>query len=146
MVSSYAGNTEWDRARAKAFELVQNQFGSLPLNCQDLDRNLKRLQDAIINAYKIPIAFTDQANENLYQRAYKEQLELKKHAWESMFETHGCRDIIENIRLQSGAVKETQFAIKSEQQVLGSVDKNQNTYLIAGGAVLLIGLFIILQK
>lgn len=146
MVSSYGGSTEWDRARAKAFELVQNQFGSLPLNCQQVDRDLKRVQDALVNAYKMRVTFDSMGNANLYERAYKEALEFKKSSLESIFETRGCRDIIENIRLTTGAVKETEYAIKSEQQVLGKTNKDQTIYIGIGAVVMMVGLYIILQK
>jgi hypothetical protein len=144
--SNLFGNTEWERAKINAFELVQNQFGSLPFNCQSLDRDLKRLQDAIANAYKMPLSFDQQGNANLYQRAYKEQLELKKKIWESTFSSKGCRDIIENIRLTSVAIKETENAIKSEKEVLTTSDKDQNIYIGIGAVVLLVGLYIVLNK
>ena len=151
MVSSYSSGlmgsgTEWDRARIKAYDTVQNQFGSLPLNCQGLDRDLKRLQQAIIDAYKIPLTSNPNGSQELYNRAYKEALELKKNGWEVMFESRGCRDIIENIRLTTGALKETEYAIKSEKQVLEVNNKDQNIYIGLGAVVLLVGLYMVLQK
>lgn len=146
MVSTLAGNTTWDKAQAKAFDLVQNQFGSLPLNCVSLDKNLKDLQQAIINAYKMPLSFDEQGNADLYQKAYKAQLELKKSNWESVFATHDCAGVIEKIRLQSMANVETTSAIKQETSVLGTNNKNQNLYIGIGAVVMLVGLFIVLEK
>jgi hypothetical protein len=146
MVSSYAGTTDWDGARARAFEVVQNQFGSLPYNCQTLDKDLKRIQEAIIKGYRMPLSFDRQGNANLNQRAYKEALESKKASLESAFQTRGCRDIIENIRLTTVGLKETEYAIKSEQQVLGKSNKDQNIYIGIGAVVMLVGLYVILQK
>ena len=81
----------------------------------------------------------------MQQKAYLEALELKKHAWESTFATKGCRDIIENIRLTTGAVEESKFAIKAEQQILPANQKDQSLYIGLGAVVMLIGLYIVLK-
>ena len=151
MVSSYSSGlmnsgTEWDRARIKAYDAVQNQFGSLPLNCQGLDRDLKRLQEAIIDAYKTPLSSDPRGSQGLYDRAYKEALETKKQGWETMFDSRNCRDIIEDIRLTTGGVKETEYAIKSEKQILTTDTKDQNIYIGVGAVVMLVGLFMVLNK
>jgi hypothetical protein len=129
----------WDVAKQKAFERVRNDFGALPYNCQDLDKQLKKIQDVILTAYK-------SADISLEQRAYREELALKKNYFEGLFSSHNCRDVIENIRLTADAVKETEYAIKGEQQVLGKNNKNQNIYIGIGGLVILVGLFVILKK
>jgi hypothetical protein len=133
------GNTEWGRAQELAYEKVQNEFGSLPYNCVSLDKDIKRISDKLLaERKKSPLP-------NLQQKAYLEALELKKHAWESTFATKGCRDIIENIRLTTGAVEESKFAIKAEQQILPANQKDQSLYIGLGAVVMLIGLYIVLK-
>jgi DNA gyrase/topoisomerase IV subunit A len=134
-------NTPRNNALAKAYDLVQSQFGSLPLNCVSLDKELKTLQQAIIDAYKTPLS----SDEEL-QKAYKEQLEAKKASWENIFADHKCRDVIEKIRLASIANTETTSAIKQEESVLGKSTKNENTYIGIGAVILLVGLFVVLKK
>ena len=145
-MASLLGSSESEKANAKAFDLVQNQFGSLPYNCASLDKDLAKLQDAIINAYKMPLTLDELGHADIYQNAYKAQLELKKTAWQSMFSDHNCRDIIENIRLQSMAVTQTSSAITQENSVLGASTANENIYIGIGGLVMLLGLFIVLKK
>jgi len=133
------GSTEWGRAQEAGYEKVQNEFGSLPYNCTSLDKDIKRISDRLeAERKKSPLP-------SLQQRAYMEALELKKHAWESTFATRGCRDIIENIRLTTGAVEESKFAIRAEQQVLPVNQKDQNLYIGLGAVVMLVGLFIVLK-
>ena len=48
MVSSYGvgimgSSTEWSRAQESGYEKVQNEFGTLPYNCVDLDKQLKKI-------------------------------------------------------------------------------------------------------
>ena len=139
MVSSYGGSTEYSRAQESAYQQVQNEFGSLPYNCQSLDKELKRLAERILTQRK------NFPTPSLQQKLYVEGLELKKTAWEGTWATQGCRDIIENIRLQSFAVTETASAIKQEKSVLEPSNKNQNLYIGIGGLVMLIGLYIVLK-
>lgn len=145
MVSSYGvgimgSSTEWSRAQESGYEKVQNEFGTLPYNCVDLDKQLKKISDKIVEErkkYPLP---------SLQQRAYMEALELKKSGWESTFSTKGCRDIIENIRLATGAVEESKFAIRAEQQILPKNEKDQSLYIGLGAVVMLVGLYIVLKK
>ncbi len=144
MVSSYGdgimgSSTEWSRAQQAGYEKVQNEFGSLPYNCTSLDKDLKKLSDKIVaERKKDPLP-------SLQQRAYMEALEFKKNTWEGSFANHGCRDIIENIRLTTGAVEESKFAIKAEQQVLPANEKDQSLYIGLGAVVMLVGLYIVLK-
>jgi len=146
MVDTSSNWGPWDKAKVKAFDLVQSEFGSLPYNCEKLDVDLKRLEQAIINAYKMPLKFDERGNADLYQRAYKEELEGKKKYWQNLFTKNNCRDVFENIRLKSAALTETKFAIQSEKQVLGESNKNQNLYIGIGAIVMLVGLYVILKK
>jgi len=144
MVSSYGdgimgASSEYSRAQESAYQQVSNEFGSLPYNCQSLDKELKRLAERILTQRKnFPLP-------SLQQKLYVEQLESKKSAWEGAWATRGCRDIIENIRLQSIAVTETSSAIKQEKSVLEPNNKNQNMYIGIGGLVMLVGLYIVLK-
>ena len=145
MVSSYGvgimGSTnEWNNAKESAFNKVAEQFGSLPYNCASLDQQIKKITDKIIEERKkSPIP-------NLQQKAYLEALESKKGFFESTFETKSCRDIIEEIRLTTGAVESSKFAIKAEQQILPKNEKDQNLYIGLGAVVMLIGLYIVLKE
>ena len=144
MVSAYStgvmdSSTEWSRAQEAGYQKVQNEFGSLPYNCTSLDKDIKRVSDRLVaERKKSPLP-------NLQQKAYLEALELKKSGWESMFATKGCRDIIENIRLATGAVETSKFAIRAEQQVLPANQKDQSIYIGLGAVVMLIGLYIVLK-
>jgi hypothetical protein len=144
MVSSYStdimgSSTEFSRAQESGWQKVQNEFGSLPFNCADLDKQIKRISEKLLSERKKdPLPSVE-------QKAYMDALELKKSAWEGMWATNGCRDIIENIRLQSMAVVETSSAIKQEESVLDKGKKDQSLYIGLGGVVLLIGLYIVLK-
>ena len=145
MVSSYGvgimgSSTEYSRAQESGYQRVLDEFGSLPYNCVSLDRDIKKISDKIAEQRKLsPLP-------SMQQRAYLEALESKKNDWESMFGTKGCRDIIENIRLTTGAVESSKFAIKAEQQVLPKNEKDQNLYIGLGAVVMLIGLYIVLKE
>lgn len=145
MVSSYGvgimgSSTEWSRAQESGYEKVQNEFGSLPYNCVSLDKDIKRISDKLAEQRKLsPLP-------SLQQRAYLEELEAKKSFFEGTFANNSCRDIIEDIRLTTGAVEESKFAIKAEQQVLPKNEKDQNLYIGLGAVVMLIGLYIVLKK
>ena len=145
MVSSYGvgimGSTnESNNAKESAFNKVAEQFGSLPYNCAFTDQQIKKITDKIIEERKkSPIP-------NLQQKAYIEALENKKGFFESTFETKSCRDIIEEIRLTTGAVESSKFAIKAEQQILPKNEKDQNLYIGLGAVVMLIGLYIVLKE
>ena len=145
MVSSYGSgimgsSNVYDTAQENAHQKVNNEFGSRPFNCADLDKNLKLISDRILIQRKL------YALPNTEQQAYINALELTKTAWESSFATHNCRDIIEKIRLQSMAVVDTSSAIKQEASVLDKSKNDQSLYIGLGGVVMLIGLYIILNK
>jgi hypothetical protein len=144
MVSSYAegimgSSSRFSRAREAAWGKVQSEFGSLPYNCADLDKNLKSISNRLIGVRKAtPLPSVE-------WKAYTDALEQKKLDWESTFAEKGCRDVIENIRLQSAALTETKYAIQSEKQVLGESNKNQNLYIGIGAVVIFAGLYIVLK-
>ena len=141
MVSSYGGNRSWENAQQTAFNDVQNQFGGLPYDCQDLDNKMKKIDEAIQKHYS-----KKNPSNSLYEKAYIEQLQSKKSIFTSSFSSNGCRDIFENIRLKTNLVGQTQKAITAETNILGENNKEQNIYIGVGGVVLLVGLFIILNK
>ena len=139
-MSIFGNTTDWSRALDLARERVENEFGSIPYNCTVLDSELKRLQE------RLNIERQKSAEPDLKQRAYVETLEAKKYGWESTFAQRNCRDIIENIRLQSSAIEQTKFAIKQEQSILGDNYNEQAIYIGIGAVVLLVGLFIVLNN
>ena len=132
--------SEWWGAQSSAFERVRDEFGSIPYNCTSLDQQIKKITDKIIEERKkSPIP-------DLQQKTYIETLEGKKGYFESVFETKSCRDIFEEIRLTTGAVESSKFAIKAEQQILPKNEKDQNLYIGLGAVVILIGLYVVLKK
>jgi hypothetical protein len=145
MVSSYAGigvmgnQSQSDRVREAGWAKVQSEFGSLPYDCVSLDKELKKISSRLIGVRKATPLPTPE------WKAYTDALELKKLDWESTFAQKSCRDIIENIRVQSAGLTETKFAIQSEKQVLGESNKNQNLYIGIGAVVILAGLYIVLK-
>ena len=133
------GSESWG-AKSSAFERVRDEFGSIPYNCTSLDQQIKKITDKIIEERKkSPIP-------DLQQKTYIETLEGKKGYFESVFETKSCRDIFEEIRLTTGAVESSKFAIKAEQQILPKNEKDQNLYIGLGAVVILIGLYVVLKK
>ena len=123
----------------QAYNKVVENFGHTPDTCVDLDKRIKLISDSIgTERKKYP-------NPSEFQRYYVERMEATKNIWINMFARYGCRDIIENIRLQSAGNIETKFAIQSEKQVLGESDKNQNLYIGMGAIVILVGLYVVLK-
>jgi hypothetical protein len=145
MVSSYpvgvmGSSTEYSRAQESGYQRVLNEFGSFPYNCVSLDKDIKRISDKIIEERKkSPLPSVE-------QKAYLEALESKKSEWGGTFDTKSCRDIIEKIRLTTGAVEQSKFAIKAEQQILPKNEKDQSLYIGLGAVVMLIGLYIVLKE
>lgn len=145
MVSSYGvgimgSSTDYSRAQEAGYQRVQEEFGSLPYNCANLDKEIKRISERLLQErkkYPLP---------SLEQQAFIDGLELKKSGWESMWASKGCRDIIENIRLASFANTVTSSAIKQEDSVLEKGNKDQNLYIGLGSLVILVGLYIVLKK
>jgi len=141
MVSIMGGNeTDYSRAQEKSYERIQNEFGNLPYNCKDLDIQIKRVNE------RIATELMKSPSPDLPSKLYQDLLQAKKNAWEAMWDGKGCRDIIENIRLESMAVAETSSAIRQEKDVLGKSNKDQNIYIGVGAVVVLIGLYIVLKK
>jgi len=145
MVSSYGvgimgSSTEYSRAQESGYQRVLDEFGSLPYNCVSLDKDIKRISDKILEERK------KTPSPDLRQKLYLEALEAKKSEWGGTFDTKSCRDIIEKIRLTTGAVEQSKFAIKAEQQILPKNEKDQSLYIGLGAVVMLIGLYIVLKE
>lgn len=135
-----SGGSQWSRAQEVAYAKVDNEFGSLPYNCASLDLVIKKIAEKLLSEIKKdPLP-------SLEQRAYNEALEIKKNALEFMWSSKNCRDVIENIRAESTAIVLTDSAIKQEDSVLDKGNKNENLYIGLGGLVLLVGLYIVLNK
>jgi hypothetical protein len=146
MVSSYAGigvmgnQSQSDRAREAGWAKVQSEFGSLPYDCVSLDKELKKISSKLIGVRKAtPLPSPE-------WKAYTDALEQKKADFEKSFALNSCRDVFENVRLESAGLTETKYAIQSEKQVLGESNKNQNLYIGVGAIVMLVGLYVILKK
>lgn len=139
-MSIFGNDTVYGQALTANRAKVRDKYGELPYNCTTLDRDLKRISDEIaFERTKIP-------DLHYNQRTYIEALEEKKYMFESAFTQHNCRDVIEDIRLNSSAIEQTKFAIKQEQSILGRNFKEQGLYIGIGAVVMLIGLFIVLNN
>ena len=106
----------------------------LAKDCAQLDRDIKRIQDRIVEQTK------NQPNET-----NRRVLAWFKNILEDYFEFQGCRDIIEKQRYLDSAKSQTIFSIKAEDSVLGANQKNQNIYLGAGALVLVLSTGILLS-
>ena len=103
-------------------------------NCLELDRDIKKIQDRIVEQIK------KEPNQ-----ARTRVLVWYKEILEDYFKFQGCRDKIEKQRLLDSAKSQTLFSIKAEDSVLGANQKNQNIYLGAGALVLVLSTGILLS-
>jgi hypothetical protein len=103
-------------------------------DCAQLDRDIKRIQDRIVEQTK------NQPNET-----HRRVLVWFKSILEDYFEFQGCRDTIEKQRYLDSAKSQTLFSIKAEDSVLGASQTNQNIYLGVGALVLVLSTGILLS-
>jgi hypothetical protein len=140
MATSWGGgNSKESIARLEAQQRVVDRFGRGADNCVNTDKNIKIISDALVaerKKYPLP---------NLAQRYYIEAMESRKMIWENTFSRQGCRDILENIRLNDAGLNETKFAIRAEQQILPKNEQDVSLYIGLGAVVMLVGLYVILK-
>ena len=106
----------------------------LAYTCEQLDRDIKRIQDRIVEQTK-----------NKPNETNRRVLVWFKSILEDYFEFQACRDIIEKQRYLDSAKSQTLFSIKAEDSVLGENQKNQNIYLGVGALVLVVSTGILLS-
>ena len=106
----------------------------LAYTCEQLDRDIKRIQDRIVEQTK-----------NKPDEKNRRVLAWFKEILEDYFEFQGCRDTIEKQRYLDSAKSQTLFSIKAEDSVLGASQKNQNIYLGLGALVLVVSTGILLS-
>ena len=136
----FGNNTNAQGDNQKAIRKVfWEEYYGMPDTCVDLDKAIKNISDKIVLERK-------KLSLNGYQNAYIEALESKKELMETSFARNGCRDIIENIKLLETGIAQTKYAIKSEQQVLSKNEIDQKLYIAIGGIMVLVALYIVLNK
>lgn len=139
MATSWNNNSNSWGVRQEAMQKVTDKFGNGSDNCVGTDKNIKIISDALVaERKKTPLP-------NLSQKYYMEEMEAKKMIWENTFARHGCRDILENIRLNDAGLNETKFAIRAEQQILPKNEQDTSLYIGLGAVVMLVGLYVILK-
>ena len=104
-------------------------------NCVDLDKDAKKIIDELAVLRKsqdkqLQINFLMFANTLILDK----------------FNQYDCRNRIEETRIDTAGSTSTQFAIKSEQSVLGKSNKEVNGYIIIGSLVLVSVLAILLTN
>lgn len=139
MATSWNNNSNSWGVRQEAMQKVTDKFGNGSDNCVGTDKNIKIISDALVaERKKTPLP-------NLSQRYYMEEMEAKKMMWENTFARHGCRDVLENIRLNNAGLNETKFAIRAEQQILPKNEQDLSLYIGLGAVAMLVGLYVILK-
>ena len=102
--------------------------------CNGLDMQISDLQNKILDEYK--------KINPILASSYEMQ---KKHS-EDKFNKFNCRDKIEAQRTNDVINTEVKGDVKAEQSIGKSSIKDQNTYIILGGLVLLTGFYVGLKK
>ena len=136
----FGNNTNAQGDNQKAIQKVfWEEYYGMPDTCVDLDKAIKNISDKIVLERK-------KISLNGYQNAYIKALESKKQTFIGSFANNNCQDIIENIKLLENGIAQTKYAIKSEQQVIPKNEIDQKIYIALGGIVLLVGLYIVINK
>ena len=136
----FGNNTNAQGDNQKAIQKVfWEEYYGMPDTCVDLDKAIKNISDKIVLERK-------KISLNGYQNAYIKALEAKKQTFIGSFANNNCQDIIENIKLLETGIAQTKYAIKSEQKVIPKNEIDQKIYIALGGIVLLVGLYIVINK
>jgi hypothetical protein len=138
MSALFGNNTNAQGETQRAYRTVSEQYPK-PDTCVDTDKAIKNISDKIVSERK-------KLSLKLYDGLYIEALESKKREYQNLFATYGCKEIIENIKLLETGIAQTKYAIKSEQQVIPKNEIDQKIYIALGGIVLLVGLYIVINK
>ena len=125
--------------------MANTVYNSFEINdCVIIDESIKKLQDrdAELLEKKTKNAMFFNTFDVLELSKKKTELKLK----EEEFARLSCRDKIEYSRLISTAEITTEFAKKTEQEVLSKNKNEQLIYIAIGSIVLLVGLYMIKRK
>ena len=128
--SNYQGNIN------SAQERVQNEFGTGAGDCVSLDLLIKRLLDRIVS----------ERLKSKPDQYYLTALEERKNIMSDGFSKNNCSEKIEKAKQVQSALLLTKEAIKSEESVLPTNNNEQKIYIGAGALLLLVGLYIIVNK
>lgn len=120
-------------------------YNSFEINdCVIIDESIKKLQDRVAELLekKVKNAMYFDSFDALELSKKKTELKLK----EEEFARLSCRDKIEYSRLISTAEITTEFAKKTEEDVLSKNKNEQLIYIGIGGVFLLVALYMIKNK
>ena len=119
----------------KYISIYGNSYILKSNSCSDLDIDLKSINEDILNERK------SGNNQNILS-----YLSFVKSMVQNKFNDADCRNKIEMTRAESLAKELTKSSIIQEQKVLGSSQKDQSVYVILGGLVLVVGLYVLIKK
>jgi hypothetical protein len=114
---------------------LSGQVSAKAKNCIDLDIDAKKIRDEIVDLHK-NLIFNDKAT----FLNYAQESVMKK------FNNFNCTNKIEKERQIESAKLITKTSIEQEKSVLTSSSTEQNIYIILGGSILLVALYIITKK
>ena len=144
MLNPYTQKAFKNASEIDGFNYVANKYLNVSLsgqvspkakNCVDLDIDSKKIRDEIVDLHRNLIfddkaTFLNYAQESVMQKFYN----------------FDCTNKIEKERQIESAKLITQSAIKSEKSVGTSASTEQNIYIILGGTILLVALYLITKK
>lgn len=108
----------------------------LKSNCFDLDEYINNIMTEIV-------VLRQQANQNTQEI---NKLEAHRTALELYFKGKKCRDEIEMKRIKDSASTISNFATLQEKDIIPKKNKQQITYIIIGGVVLLTSLILFIKN
>jgi hypothetical protein len=114
---------------------LSGQVSPKAKNCIDLDIDSKKIRDEIVDLHK-NLIFNDKAT----FLNYAQESVMKK------FNDFNCTNKIEKERQIESAKLITKASIEQEKKVLTSSSNEQTIYIILGGTVLLVALYIITKN
>jgi hypothetical protein len=126
-----------NQAFQKAFDKYGNYYTS---NCIRLDEGIRKITEEI-----------DTENKKIVQNKfgdifYRDALLQQKTGLEASFKNSDCRNKLELKTLVEGGKVLTESAIRQERDVLKKSEKEQYVYIVIGGSLLLVALYLITRK
>jgi hypothetical protein len=119
---------------SKYMYISPNGYYKRPLanTCVDLDKDVKEISDEI----------TKEPNNQLKNYFLK----FAKDQVLSKFNRYDCRNKIEETRFDESGKLISEYAIKSEQKVLGKSNLENNIYILLGSAIFITAIVILLKN
>lgn len=111
-------------------------YSHINQDCFKLDLNIRQILDEITQRNK---------NGDL-SSSYLQNLYNLKTLNRLAFDGKNCENVIELKKLNESANLITKKSIEQEKSILSKSNKNQYIYIIGGGIILIVGLFILIKK